>query len=198
MDSEAITNIGNGFACGLTNYNHNYGLTSRKWEQTVNDRLAALFTENRCSAEREVRYSHSRQKCDLLIDVPLIGKLWLEVKPAWKTWFSSSGRMQSNSLPIYKSYLFGNTAKGLSRTHSFAQDFEKLQILTAEYGRYAGHLLIGFDSEDNPMISDILAVANKLNLSSEGWQMLGPETWADKNCQKCRFHVWFFCKRLRA
>jgi hypothetical protein len=187
LDNEADTLI-NGKHAGLVNYSGHLGRQKEKWERPINDRLTELFIESGCHAQQEIKYPNMpRQKCDLVIDIPLIGKFWLEMKMAWKDWH---GNNKPNS--SFKGYLDGS-----SKTHSFAHDFEKLNRLTAEDGQYIGQLLIGFDSENNPMISTVLSVVEKLNLSSHGWQMLGPETWADRNCSQYRFHIWFFCKQLK-
>ena len=114
--------------------------------------------------------------------MPLIGKLWLEMKMAWKDW-----HLRGDKASNFDAYL-----NGASKTHSFAQDFDKLSMLTAEHGQYAGELLIGLDSIKKPMIENVSAAIEKIDLRF--WRQMGPETWIDRNCSDYRFHLWFFCK----
>ena len=75
---------------------------------------------------------------------------------------------------------------GPAKSHSTAQDFEKLSQLGATDAGQVACLLIGFDAADRPMDPDVEELARREKLISRGWEAFGPEIWPDYNGSRCR------------
>ena len=88
MDNEANISVGRCFHAGLNNYSAFKGYNDKKYEDSWNDRLAELFSNDNNSVSREYRYPDSHKKCDIVVHSDQTN-IWLEVKSAWKYWFSS-------------------------------------------------------------------------------------------------------------
>lgn len=129
-----------------------------------------------------VVYPTTRKTCDLVVDLQSGGRLWLEVKLAWKAWFNCSGTIGRSS--SYIPYLLGSKHK----THSTADDFGKLQKLGPPEDHLA-MLLIGFDTVDGPMDSEV-GQFHKTG-AADGW-VCDRTTWHDRRCPACRINCWFW------
>ena len=197
MDNEAETPVGEGFRAGLVNYAAHRGMGARQDERSINQGLKELFSQFGWTAETEVRYPGRRKKCDIVVSVPSTGKLWLEIKLAWKAWFSAAKRkIEYNSESIYRSYLLGPLYGGLEKSHSALQDIEKLGSLGHPEADYVTGLLVGFDSTDSPMVQDVEDLVDKSGLLEKEWSVFGPEIWHDRNCDKCRFCCWCWIRKV--
>jgi len=193
MHDEADTIVGNDVRAGLVHYAMHCG--KKQHERSLCRRLAELMTQAGHAARTKVRYpGQSRQKCDVVVGFEGAEPVWLEVKTAWKTWMESSGEIKNNSPSIYRSYLLGS-AGGLEKSHSTAQDFEKLSQLSATDASHMACLLFGFDAVDSPMDPDIEELARREQLTSRGWEAYGPETWPDYNGSRCRVLCWLWCRQ---
>jgi len=196
MDGEANSSAGYCFHAGLNNYSIYKGLSGKKYENSWNDRLAELLGNNGNTTSREFRYPDSKKKCDIVIKSNNGKSIWLEVKSAWKYWFSStSGKLEKNSPQIYRSYLLGNSANTLNKTHSVVQDIEKLSLLDSNLADYIGLLIIGFDIQEDPIDPDMEELIETMNLKEQGWKVFGPEIWLDRNHPDCRYNCWFLGKK---
>jgi hypothetical protein len=198
MDNEAKTPVGEGFRAGLVNYPRHRGMEPGNEEKSIKRRLRELFTQSNWPAKTEVRYpGEARKKCDIVVSVPGDAKLWLEIKLAWKAWFSAAkGKIEYNSESIYRSYLLGPLYGGLEKSHSAMQDIEKLGRLGHLEAEYVAGLLVGFDSTDSPMAQDVEDLVDKCELLGKGWLVFGPEIWSDRNCEKCRFCCWCWIRKV--
>jgi hypothetical protein len=191
MDDEADTPSGCNSHAGLIDYFSYAGLADKKYEDGWNNRLAKLLEDEETSTSREFRYpNNSRKKCDIIIQKDDI-KIWLEVKSAWKYWFSSKTGKQEKNSANYKGYLYGD-----GKTHSVAQDIEKLNTLSKEDADYIGLLIVGFDISDDPIDIDMEKLIEKMDLKEDGWEIFGPEIWPDRNHPDCCYNCWFLGKKV--
>lgn len=190
MDEEGDTTAGCNSHAGLIDYAAYKGLAGKKYEESWNDRLAELLLNKETSVQREFYYPNSKKRCDLVITNNNI-TIWLEVKAAWKCWFSStSGKLETS--PSYKSYLFGDKHK----THSVADDIDKLNSLSSDVADYIALLVIGFDAPDKSITPDMEQLIEKNNLREDRWQIFGPEIWPDRNHANCRYNCWVLSKKV--
>ncbi len=188
MDDEADTVSGYCDHAGLIDYASYKGVGGRKYEESWNDRLAELLSNDETNVFREHRYPNSLNKCDLVLRSK--ATVWLEVKAAWKGWFSSVTGKLKNNPNSYKGYLFGDA----HRTHSVAHDIEKLNRLDSEVADYVGALVIGFDIANKPITPDMEQLIKNMQLKEDGWQIHGAEIWPDRNHPDCRYNCWFIGK----
>ena len=146
----------------------------------------------------ECRYpvQGSRQKCDVVITLPQDvagggggGKLWLEVKGAWKQWWLERGGEH-----IYRSYLLHPLVPGLdkSKTHTAALDLQKLKAITPEHGTLIGLLLIGFDGA-NPMQPDVDEFVRLARLDQPPWESW-QDCWPDERRSGQFIRTWLWIK----
>lgn len=198
MDDEASTPAGYCSHAGLGNYSIYQGFSGRKYEKSWNDRLAELLIDTENTVSREFQYPDSKKKCDIVIKSINGETIWLEVKSAWKYWFSStSGKIRKNPAQLYRSYLFENSENTLKKTHSAAQDIEKLSLLDNHKADYIGLLIIGFDIQDDFIDPDMELLIERMGLKKHGWEIFGPEIWGDRNHEQCRYNCWFMGKRVQ-
>ena len=193
MENEADTTVGNGLRAGFVHYAKHVG--SDKYERSWTRRLAKLLTQSGHSARNEVTYPGSSKRCDVVVEFEDAGQVWLEVKSAWKTWIESSGEFKTNSKTLYRSYLL-SSAGSMKKSHSAAQDFDKLDQLKPSDANYVASLLIGFDAKASPMDLDVDELVRHADLLSRGWKGFGPETWTDCNDDRCRISCWFWCRKV--
>ncbi|RKY07745.1 MAG: hypothetical protein DRP56_05215 [Planctomycetota bacterium] len=192
MDDEADTPSGCNSHSGLIDYANYSGLGGRKYEDSWNNRLAELLDNDEVATSREFRYpNNSRKKCDIIIQKGDV-RIWVETKGAWKCWFSSKTGKQEENSANYKGYFYGD-----GKTHSVAQDIEKLNRLNSKNADYVGLLIIGFDISDDPIDPDMGQLIEKMELKEEGWEIFGPEIWTDRNHPDCRYNCWFFGKKVQ-
>lgn len=127
-------------------------------------------------------YPGRKKTCDLVVTLEDGPTVWIELKLAWKAWQNCSGSVGHSS--AYKPYLLGSKHK----THSAADDFAKLVDL-APPTAHIGFLLIGFDSVESPMDTEVAALVRDAH--SKGWtaQHL---MWPDRRSSTCRIHCWFW------
>ena len=190
MDADATT-MRNGHPTGLSWYaaHARPELKKPQTEPEWSKRLAALLTESGWASAAECRYpvQGSRQKCDVVIALPGGGKLWLEVKGAWKQWWQERGGEH-----IYRSYLLHPLLPGLdkSRTHTAALDLQKLKVITREHGTHTGLLLIGFDGAE-PMQPDVDEFARLAGLDHPSWQSWR-DSWPDSRRQGQFVRCWLW------
>jgi hypothetical protein len=137
--------------------------------------------------EWELPYTATRSKsCDLVISLPHSGRLWLELKLAWKAWFNCASKpVYSNS--VYRSYL-----QGINRTHSFRQDFEKLGGDHWPAGDYRAICLIGTDCVKAPMDQEVHAVVQSVSEEGGHWELAIERHWLDRRCSDFRLNVWIW------
>lgn len=141
---------------------------------------------------QECPYPRGRISCDRVIELS-DGPLWLEVKLAWRTWFSSTARIVKHNDPfIYETYLGGG-----HRSHSVAGDFKKLEAgLDLEDARYSAVLLVGFDGKDAKMAADVATLVEREGLVQRGWHIVGME-WPTKQSGECWNRCWYAWRETR-
>jgi len=190
MDAEATT-IRNGAPTGLNWYaaHARPELKKPQTEPEWSKRLARLLTDAGVPTRAEVPYPHDRRKrCDVVVTLPDdSGRVWIEIKGAWKHWWSQRG-----GLGIYRSYLFHPLLPGLiAKSHTVPNDLRKLSHLTPADARAAAMLLIGFDTPECSMDEDVEELVRLAGLHEPDW-MIATDEWHDpwRSGQLVRCWYW--------
>ena len=192
MDAEAGVRP-DGKPTGL-NWYGGHQKRSQKRPQTEpcwTQRLAELLPGYGFPAKAEVRYprppKQQRNRCDLVIDMPQDEKLWLEIKGAWKAyWTRPRGRS------IYRSYLLSPLVPGLGeKTHTVPGDLAKLKAVRWPEGTEVGLLLVGFEAVNDPMDGDIAELVMATRLDRPPWQVRA-DAWPDRYRAGERVRCWLW------
>ena len=195
MDDEACTRV-NGCHAGLIDYAAHCGVRTKRYEVPLYRALGRHLTVSGYPTASDVRYSSgSREECDLVVTLPGDRRLWVEVKQAWKEWFSNRSLSVCTN-GFYRSYLLGPKGGGLSRTHSAAQDFCKLERLSPPRATDVGFLLVGFDAVRDPMDSEVEQMVDMNGFTGRGWMLRLTERWPDRNYSDCGIACYFWIRRL--
>jgi hypothetical protein len=132
----------------------------------------------------EMPYPGSRRsKCDLVMHVGDAGRLWLELKLAWKAWFNCLGR------PTYANNSYLPHLQGKHHTHSFRHDFEKLGTADISDVDYRAVCLVGFDWTQAPMNAEVAAVVQAAREDGP-WVAATERCWPDRRCSDFRINIW--------
>ncbi len=193
MDAEACTVTPSGQCTGLSDYGRHArpDLQRPQAEVEWSKRLSQLLKPDVSSVACGKRYpeyavlkSRGRQWCDLVITIAM-GRLWLEVKGAWRDyWGGKSG--------IYRSYLFHPLVTGLpAKTHAVPFDLQRLSRLKPGDADYVGELLIGFERPDDPMDDDIRTLTQLAGL--EGWSACSG-SWPSAIVPNQQIRSWLWYK----
>jgi hypothetical protein len=192
IDRECSTLI-NGVEAGLCNVKRQFADAARdgtkkklREENLISWRLKTLMDKVGIQVATEKKYPGCNKKCDLVI-LADEGRIWIEVKLAWKNWFNCKGTEGTSS--NYKGYLFGD----LSHPGT-SHDFHKLERLTSDNARRLGLLLIGFDSLRKSMQHDIDDLAEQEKLADRGWAIGHHDAWLDRRNEQFRINCWFWSK----
>jgi len=159
-------------------------------------RLAELLREEGYQVKDETQYpglpKGRKNRCDLVIELSDNGKLWLEIKGAWKSYWYSRKKQS-----IYKSYLFYPLKPGLmEKSHATALDLEKLEQIRPPYGTCTGLLLIGFDSMEYPMDNDITEFIRLAGLDNSPWES-AYDGWDDAYRDGERVRCWGWWRLIK-
>jgi hypothetical protein len=190
MDKEACGQY-HGFPTGLNFYggHRRPELKRPPTETSWTQRLAELLPDHGFPTQAEVHYpSKPRWKCDDVLTLPTGGKLWLEVKGAWKKYW-----MDRDKLRIFHSYLlYHPDASGMDpKSHTVPLDLDKLSTLTREHAEAIGMLLLGFDSVDDPMDDDVSRLVNFSKLDRKPWCAFST-SWPDPSRKGERIAIWYW------
>lgn len=187
MDTAAVPNKA-GVATGLNWYGGH--LDTKQSEPNWSKHLVELLRKEGIAAHCECRYDKiSRDRCDVVITLPEIGKFWIEIKGAWKEYWRQKGK---NDL-LYRSYLLHPLVAGLdkSKTHTVPLDMQKLARLSKDEATFVGVLLIGFDSDEAPMDQDVAELVALAQLGLHPWMTAGTG-WPDQYRPGCRVRCWMW------
>lgn len=193
MDAEAVTLLASGGPTGLSDYGRHARHDLRKPQAEVewSRRIAALLRIAGFGVQTEVPYpayavpvKRRRQRCDLVIDLGEEGKLWLEVKGAWRDyWGGNSG--------IYRCYLLFplDPRFDLGKDHTVPFDLAKLNGLGQPEAQHVAELLIGFENLNDPMSEEIDTLIQLARLQE--WQS-ATDTWESTvvPSQRIRVFLW--------
>jgi hypothetical protein len=190
VDRECRT-LRNGIEHGLVNVKLEFqDCAFRETRKTLTEEplIAWLTRQNLMSAglhaALEVPYPlNPRRSCDLVIDLSNSGRLWVELKVAWKAWFNCQGPANYRN-PSYLPYL-----QGKSRTHSFRHDFEKLGG-DWPVENHPAICLIGFDCANAPMDDEVKSVVRGICDDGAYWQAVTERHWPDRRNDAFRISVW--------
>ena len=189
LDAESTTVI-NGVETGLAAYNWHRGTHSEElaWAARLRELLDAegYRTHGECPYPGQELKKGKKKCCDIVIEMPDDSRVWLEIKAAWKKYFSSRDGLQTNERN-YGPYLFGG-----SKSHSAAGDLKKLEVVSNRDASHVAFLLIGFDAADSPMDADVGNMIRAEQLDRRGWRSMPSTPWSDRRCASCRIYPWFW------
>jgi hypothetical protein len=87
----------------------------------------------------------SRERCDLLV-AKAEDRIWIEVKGAWKQYAADDLRPGNRNSAFVK------------HLHAAAHDIDKLTPLLGPHATVVGLVLVGFDTEDDPVTASHLEI----------------------------------------
>lgn len=193
MDAEATTRLPTGAPTGLSDYGRHSRPELRRPQAEVewSRRLASLLRAAGYSVTTEVRYpeyalptKRRRQRCDLVVDLGEEGRLWLEIKGAWRDyWGGKSG--------IYHCYLLYPLAPeyDLGKDHTVPFDLTKLKALRTPEAQFIAELLIGFERLDDPMDHEIRRLIRLAELDQ--WRT-DVDAWESGTTPNQRIRTWLW------
>jgi hypothetical protein len=180
LDAEAVP-LPNGNPVGLWWYARHLRRDEAKPKNCRNEedwsrRIKDLMTAQGIPATCERFYpAPPKRRCDLVIEWPGLGRVWLEVKGAWR--HNDSGGTLKN--PSYRKHLCAAT-----------DDLDKVCSLDSATAEHVGLLLIGFDTSDEPISEDDVELVGS-NARRQGW-IKQQVSWPDLNRRNGRIHVWLW------
>ncbi|HEY8665745.1 MAG TPA: hypothetical protein VIL86_03725 [Tepidisphaeraceae bacterium] len=130
---------------------------------------------------------------DLFVRFKDMSRLWVEIKRAWKHYFSAAELPSHVDTGLFSGYLNGRASGG-----SVVGDFEKLEKLTFENAEYAALLLIGFDEAEGTLQDDVARMRTTQELAARGWMSQPPSFQLDRRCPDFRIGCWFWWKHIRS
>lgn len=177
----------NGIECGLLNVKKQFAAVALEatGKKLTEEALLAWLIRNRLTergltVQWEKHYPGTKQRrCDLVVELDDT-TLWLEIKLAWKAWH------ECIKGPVYHNSSFEPYLYGWNKSHSFRNDFEKLERSRICANHDRAICLIGFDTFQKTMDSAVHDVA----ASFPGWQLASSSHWADRRNEKFRIAVW--------
>jgi len=192
MDCEA-DQPARGFPTGLNWYGGftRPDLTRPRTEPEWSRRLAEQLRGDQIAANAEVGYPDKpRTKCDLVIAAG-DESFWIEIKGSWKEYCHKSGTMGN-----YYSYLLHPLVAGLDKTksHTAAIDVQRVSTLAPDAATWIGFLLVGFDSLQRPMETEVLQLANLSGISKLPWHCVS-SSWPDPYRPNEHVKCWFWYRR---
>lgn len=157
-------------------------------------RLRVLLASAGYPTDREVSYpsmSRSRRtRCDLVIELETGERLWLEVKGAWKDYWSANG-----GLGIFRSYLLEPLVADActGKTHTVPLDLRKLEALHPPDADFVGELLVGFDESGAPIDGDVGDLVRLAGLDRSPWRAWR-DRWTDPHHPETGVSAWLWCR----
>lgn len=147
--------------------------------------LAERLTTCGHPARAEVPYPlHPRLHCDVVISLPTGGRLWLELKGAWKTWWADQKKEQ-----VFRSYLLDEPTT--SRSHTARGDILKLAKIPGEPHGFSAFGLIGFARCDQPMTAEVQELTQVTGLNDPSWTHRHA-TWVGQHDAREHVSVWLW------
>jgi hypothetical protein len=151
--------------------------------------LAERLTHHTQRAQAEVAYPlHPRLHCDVVVTLPDGGRMWLELKGAWKSWWADQGKAG-----VFRSYLLDEPSP--SRSHTARGDLGKLALIPTEPRGIRAFGLIGFARRDQPMTTEVTELATLAGLDDGTWTHLDA-TWAGRHDAREHVSVWLWGKAM--
>jgi hypothetical protein len=181
---EALRDMDKCCSTGLCNFvsRSPFAGLRRKDEAAMTWGLTERLQEKWKVQQREHSYPSGGGECDRVIELHDGGRIWLELKLAWRVWFYK--QVTYNQERTYRGYLDGS-----HHSHSFVGDFAKLERITAKDARYLAVLLIGFDGRDGRMTRDVNTLLESQRLQQRGWQFES-DSWPSSQSDECWHRCW--------
>jgi hypothetical protein len=112
------------------------GRRTRRHEESWFPPLVERFAQANVDAKPECLYPPPKRRCDLRVAWPALGRIWLEIKGAWR-FTDAVGKARNGA---FKKHLY-----------STAADADKLLTLTRADADHVSLLVVGFDNERWPI-----------------------------------------------
>jgi hypothetical protein len=177
MDAHCPTGLCNYVSCSP------YAGKKRKDEPAITWGVTEALRKRWRVDQRERAYPQGRGRCDRVLALQDGSQAWLEVKLAWRTWFSEC--VKHNNGFMYSGYLNGE-----HHSHSVAADLLKLEQISADHARYVALLVVGFDGCDAKMADDIASLGDREGLMRRRWRLLA-DAWSTRQSDDCWIRCWF-------
>lgn len=194
MDDEATT-VASGKRTGLWSYGYHArpDLRRPQTEPEWSKRLAALLTAAGFPSRPECRYpglpAGQRNSCDVVVELPSGGRLWLELKGAWRDYWAAKG-----NLFIYRSYLLHPLVPDLDpKSHTLPHDLTKLGRLSPDEASAVAALLIGFEADGDPMDADVQELVRLARLDASPWVEFS-DRWAASHAVGHHVRCWLWAR----
>lgn len=193
LDRDADT-VRDGYATGL-NWFGPHARPELKRPQTEPEwtkALAAFLGEQGLDVVAEHPFPDiPRQRCDLVVQ-SAAGLFWIEIKGAWKHYWSKKSDW------IYRSYFFHPLIEGLdAKSHTIPLDLVKLSRLTRDDASHIGVVLVGFDSTEHPMESDVDELKRLAMLAPPQWSEAS-DSWDDERRPDEHVRCWAWWRTVEA
>jgi hypothetical protein len=196
IDLDCCT-LRNGIEHGLANvklefHSKLYKLTKKRLTEEpliawlIRKKLTASFQK----VDWEVPYpgGDSDKRCDLVVHLDGISRMWIELKLAWKAWFNCIGP------PTYSNRAYASYLNGRDRTHSLKHDFQKLLTAHLAASDRRAVCLVGFDCTRSPMDKDVTAVVGQPQQRAT-WELVAERHWPDRRSPDFRVNIWIWLLR---
>jgi hypothetical protein len=184
IDAEAVP-LDSGYPTGLWWYARHLSRggpipKSCRNEESWSRRLARYLKESRgVDGSLECRYpTPPRRRCDLVIQWPALGRVWLEVKGAWR-------HNDEKGLARNKSYV--------KHLHSAAKDLSKLMTLGARDADWVMFLLVAFDHPRDAVLAEHIAIVREGG-GAATWEERAA-IWSDLHRPNGEIKCWSWIRR---
>jgi hypothetical protein len=150
-------------------------------EEDWSRRLKDLLNAQQIATDCERPYPPPpRRRCDLAMQWPGLGRVWLEVKGAWRHQ-DSRGAVAN---PSYRKHLY-----------RAGDDLKKVCSLDESTADHIGLLLVGFDTTNDPIADKDIDIV-RARPERAGWIEQYRE-WTDPHRQMGRVRVWLWLSEAK-
>jgi hypothetical protein len=168
------------------------------WEEPITAGLALGLRAKHVNASTERRYPNSQERCDLLIQDEQLGSFWIEFKTAYREGIRG---YEANGFKEFR----GKSSWQAGVGDIAAKDIIKLNSLPLSAAQHVGVLLLGFDREARPLLTEELYAVLPAELRTS-WKAAhdNPEgvRWPDcypvRAAKGLRDRLWFWHRPVKA
>lgn len=145
-------------------------------EEDWSRRLKELMRDEGIAANCEEWYpAPPKRRCDLVIQWPDLGRIWLEAKGAWRHEDANGGVKNRN----FRKHL-----------RAAADDLNKLLTVGPANADHIGMLLVGFDTTEEPITEEDIELI-KSRCVRRDW-IEQQSVWPDANRRHGRIRLWLW------
>jgi len=190
MDAEAAIPAMPG-ASGLQWYRgsrHKFSI-KRRWLRELRRRLAAQGFPTRLN----VVFKAGVGRCDCVVEFAPGAALWLEVVGVWKSFSCRIGQSKQYRCALFHP-LLPNPVAGINTVPNALQRLRALQA-PAHARTYAGVLVLGFETPEDPLEQDIEVLERISELRDECWKRES-RTWVTNEKHPERVSAYFWVRAV--